>query len=242
MRFTENLLGLGYQTPGSESDEATEFIEEATGYTESDLLVVSSDRFTYDDPEFQRAFDGSIAAIEDEDARRPRSCAPARTAAARSRRTARAATAVVAIKGEVADRQDFAKEVQGPIDEAAGDGLRGRPDRQLAGAGGPAPHRGGRLLKAEAVGFPIALFLLLLAFGTVVAAGLPLMMAYGGLIGSIGVVALLMFGIDFNYLRRDVHGHVRARARDRLLAAVRAAVPGGAAQGRHRIARSSSEP
>ena len=40
---------------------------------------------------------------------------------------------------------------------------------------------------------------MLLAFGTVVAAGLPLMMAYGGLIGSIGVVALLMFGIDFNY-------------------------------------------
>ena len=41
-------------------------------------------------------------------------------------------------------------------------------------------------------------FEVLLAFGTVVAAGLPLMMAYGGLIASIGVVALLMFAIDFN--------------------------------------------
>ena len=98
----------------------------------------------------------------------------------------------------MADRQDFAKEIQDPIDDAAGADFE-------AGLTGNSPVMADLLhveevdvIKAEAVGLPIALFLLLLAFGTVVAAGLPLMMAYGGLIGAIGVVALLMFAIDFN--------------------------------------------
>jgi putative drug exporter of the RND superfamily len=197
LRFEGNLLGLGYQVPGSESDEATEFIEEETGFTESDLLVVTSDEFTFDDPEFQSAFDSSIAAIEEEsgDALILR---PGENGGGQVSDDGQAATAVVAIDGDVADRQDFAKEVQDPIDDAAGEDFE-------AGLTGNSPVLADLLhveevdvIKAEAVGLPIALFLLLLAFGTVVAAGLPLMMAYGGLIGSIGIVALLMFAIDFN--------------------------------------------
>ena len=197
MRFSDNLLGLGYQTPGSESDKATDFIESHTGYTETDLLVVTSNRYSYDDPQFQKAFNASIAAVEDEgsDVLVVR---PGENGGGQISKDRHAATATVALKGEVADRQDFAKEVQDPIDDAAGSDFE-------AGLTGNSPVLADLIhteeidsIKAEAVGFPIALFLLLLAFGTVVAAGLPLMMAYGGLLGAIGVVALLMFGIDFN--------------------------------------------
>jgi RND superfamily putative drug exporter len=195
-RFSDNLLGLGYQAPGSESDKATDFIKDRTGHSESDTLVVSSDRFTYDDPEFQRAFAASIAAIkEDGDVL---VVSPDQKGGGQLSPDRHVATAIVALKGDVADRQDFARDAQDPIDDAAGDGFE-------AGLTGNSPLLADLLhteqvdsLKAEAVGFPIALCLLLLAFGTVVAAGLPLMMAYGGLIGSVGIVALLMFGIDFN--------------------------------------------
>ncbi len=197
-RYTENLLGLGYQTPDSESDQATKFIEDQTGYTETDVLVVSSDRFTYDDPEFQQAFDASIVAIQEEDSD-VLVLRPGENGGGQISEDRQAATATVAIKGEVADRQDFAKDVQGPIDDAAGSDFE-------AGLTGNSPVLADLLhveeidlIKAEAVGFPLALLLLLLAFGTVVAAGLPLMMAYGGLIASIGVVSLLMFVVDFNY-------------------------------------------
>jgi RND superfamily putative drug exporter len=53
-------------------------------------------------------------------------------------------------------------------------------------------------LKAEAVGFPVAIILLLLAFGAAMAALLPLMMAYGGLLGAIAIVAVLMLFQSFN--------------------------------------------
>ena len=198
MRWSDNLLGLGYQTPGSESDEATKFIEDQTGYTESDVLVVTSDQFTFDDPQFQRAFNGSIAAVENEDGD-VLVIPPGENGGGQISQDRHAATATVALKGDVADRQDFAKNVQDPIDEAAGEDFE-------AGLTGNSPVLADLLhteeidlIKAEGVGFPIALLLLLLAFGTVVAAGLPLMMAYGGLIASIGVVALLMFVMNFNY-------------------------------------------
>jgi putative drug exporter of the RND superfamily len=197
LRFSNSLLGVGYQAPGSESDKATDFIEDTTGYSETDTLVISSDRYTYDDPQFQQALNRGVAAIKEEDSD-VLVAPPGQNGGGQVSPDRKAATVTVALKGDVADRQDFAKEVQDPIDDAVGGDFE-------AGLTGNSPVLADLLhteevdsIKAEAVGFPIALFLLLLAFGTVVAAGLPLMMAYGGLIGSIGVVGLLMFGIDFN--------------------------------------------
>jgi RND superfamily putative drug exporter len=197
MHFSNSLLGVGYQAPGSESDKASDFIKDKTGYSENDTLVIASSQYTYDDPQFQRALTASIAAIKEKDSD-VLALPPGQNGGGQVSPDRHAATVTVALKGSVADRQDFSREVQSPIDDAAGPGFE-------AGLTGNSPVLADLLhteevdsIKAEAVGFPIALFLLLLAFGTVVAAGLPLMMAYGGLIASIGVVGLLMFGIDFN--------------------------------------------
>ncbi|WP_169577195.1 MMPL family transporter [Sporichthya polymorpha] len=197
LRFDSNLLGVGYQVPGSESEQASKFIEEQTGFTETDLLVVASDSLTFDDNEFQRSFDAAVDAIREENDEL-RVVPPGEPGGGAISEDRHVATATVYLTGDVADRQKLAHHLQDVIDDVVDDPLR-------AGLTGNSPVLADLVhteeidvAKAELVGLPIALLLLLLAFGSVVAALLPLMMAYGGLIAAIGVVALLMFLLDFN--------------------------------------------
>jgi RND superfamily putative drug exporter len=53
--------------------------------------------------------------------------------------------------------------------------------------------------KAEMFGMPIALVVMLLAFGTVVAAGVPLLLGFAAIVGALGIVALIgkAFALSF---------------------------------------------
>ncbi len=195
--FESGLRGLGYNVPGTESDDAALQVEQATGLIERDLLVISSDRERWPSPSFRAAYGAAIRLIHrvnpEIKVAGPKRGGEGAIAADRT-----AITAVLALGGNVADRQADALDIQRGLDGEFGDNFS-------AGVIGNSPAladlievENRELVTAEAVGLPIAMILLLIAFGTVVAAGLPLMIGFGGLLASIGVVAIAMTVIDFN--------------------------------------------
>ena len=197
--FQSNLRGVGYDTPGTDSYKATQFISHVTGYTERDTLVVSSVSGGHHagDPKFRAALASAAAAIREVDPRilvlDPGSpgggeISPDRTVV----------TATVGLTGSAAHRQDVAKRLQDGLKAAMGPGF-------TAGVVGDSPLLADLIdiedkdmVKAELVGLPIAAFILLIAFGSAVAAGIPLVLGMSGLFVSFGVIAGFMLLRSFN--------------------------------------------
>ena len=73
------------------------------------------------------------------------------------------------------------------------------------------------MLKSELFSWPVTLAILVLAFGSLVAAGLPLMLTIVGLVASAGVLYLGTLFADLD-LGDELRADVRARARHRLRA------------------------
>jgi len=195
--FKDGLLGLGYQVPGSESYQAAQIIEHDTGFSETDLLVVSSSRYRYGEPQFMRALDAAIAAVKHQ-APSALELAPGQRGGGQVSKDREVATVTVAVKGSVAARQDLAGRIQPAVRSAVGPGFS-------AGLTGDSPVLRDLTyieeidtLKAEGVGLPVTVVLLLLAFGGVIAALLPLMLAYAGVLVAVAVIACLMIFQSFN--------------------------------------------
>ena len=74
------------------------------------------------------------------------------------------------------------------------------------------------MMKSELFSWPVTLAILVLAFGSLVAAGLPLMLTILGLVASAGLLALLDARLRDLDLGDELRADVRARARDRLRA------------------------
>jgi RND superfamily putative drug exporter len=120
-------------------------------------------------------------------------------------RDGRAALALVGLDGSsAAQRAAQAARVQGRVAELvrtdpAGADRAGQVRAWLAGYSPTANDltavEGADAERAESIGLPVALVVLVLAFGAVVAALVPLLLAMAGLLLSFGVVALLSLGL-----------------------------------------------
>jgi RND superfamily putative drug exporter len=195
--FQSKLLGVGYDTPGTESYRASQFIAAHAGYTERDTLVFSSDRYVASDPAFKRAVTAGVAAVRKTD---PRALVvlPGQPAGGAISPDQRALTATIGLRGDTSNRQDAAHALEGALAGAMPPGVS-------AGITGDAPLLGDLvrqeekdMVSAELVGLPIAALILLIAFGGAIAAGLPLLLGICGLLVSFGIVALLMVFRTFN--------------------------------------------
>ena len=87
---------------------------------------------------------------------------------------------------------------------------------------------------SEAVGLAAAVIILLFAFGTVVAMGLPITTAILGLASGLALVGILGHLIEVPVGRRDARDDDRARRRDRLLALHHLPPPHADARGHER--------
>ena len=85
---------------------------------------------------------------------------------------------------------------------------------------------------SEGIGILAAIIIMLLAFGSVVAMGLPIMTALFGIAIAFAVLDLLSHVITTPDLRPRDHGHDRARGGHRLRAVHRHPLPQGLAEGR----------
>ena len=93
------------------------------------------------------------------------------------------------------------------------------------------------MMKSELISWPVTLAILLLAFGSLVAAGLPLMLTILGLVASAGLLARALAGVRDLDLGDELRADVRARARDRLRALRRPPLPRARSSARSSSAR-----
>lgn len=173
----------GFSAPDSEGAKAVAILQEELGFSPSQLAVIfTSDTLRADDPAFLREVDAAVAPLRAlpyvDDVITP---GLDETLIAPSKRLA---YAVVGLSQPAEEAQREAREIEAAIVP--------QPDLKVVVAGGPsfyadiefASQRD--LQRAELIAFPFAMVALIVVFGSLVAAAVPL------LVGSAGVgVALL---------------------------------------------------
>ena len=188
-RVEHALSGAGWEATGSESVDVRDRVErEFEGLSSSALLVVvSSGELTVDDP----AFNAVVTRVERELAAQDHvgSVVPPRedTSISHDRHTAVVQAGAEGTSNEMVRVADEAK------DDLAGLG-GDRVDVALTGASGMWSDfneaNKSAMLKSELISWPVTLAILVLAFGSLVAAGLPLMLTILGLASAAGTLYL----------------------------------------------------
>nr|WP_239521754.1 MMPL family transporter [Geodermatophilus sabuli] len=173
------MTGGGFEDPDSESSLASEVAERELGRAGGDVVVLySSDELTVDDPAFAAAVEQSLAALPDDVVEE--SVTFFATGAPQLVSEDRSATyALLTLTGDEDERTEGLELVE---DRLSAPGL----ETQIGG--GTTINRdinervSADIARAEMISLPILAVLLVLIFGSVAAAGLPL---------AIGVVAIL---------------------------------------------------
>ncbi|WP_232534951.1 MMPL family transporter [Nocardia terpenica] len=109
-----------------------------------------------------------------------------------------AALAIVGLDGDIHQLPDRAAGVQRAIDKAAGSGIRAYLTGYSPVTNDLTVVETSAAEKSESIGLPIAFLVMVVAFGGVVAAVLPLILAVAGLSLTIGVVYALSAGLTFD--------------------------------------------
>ncbi|NUS57417.1 MAG: MMPL family transporter [Streptomycetaceae bacterium] len=188
-QVTSALAGAGWQANGSESVHVRELAQQHFGGNASSALqvVVSSDR-PVDDPAVQQVLADATARLKADS--RIADVVPPQPGATISPdgRTA------ILLAGANADTNDMvraADDLKGPLADLSHDGIT------VAATGASvlwsdfntANHDA--MMKSEMLSWPVTLAILVLAFGSLVAAGLPLLLTMAGLAASAGALVLL---------------------------------------------------
>jgi RND superfamily putative drug exporter len=189
--FAEGALsGAGWEASGSESVHARDRIESAFpgrgGYGLP--VVVASDRAPFDDP----AVAATIAAVRATLRSDPAVGGVVGPRAGRSVSRDRRTVVVLGLAGAPPDEMvEAAGRLKGRLAALSRPGVTVRPT-------GPATmwsdfNSANRraMLRAETLSWPLTLGLLVLAFGTLIAAGLPLLLTFAGLAGAGGGLFLV---------------------------------------------------
>jgi len=189
------IIGLGialageyeadYNTPGSESKAASELTERAFGgYTGQEVLVVWKDEDGANSPAARKRVDAFLAEVEGIEHVEP--ATPTRVS---EDGTIASSSLPLTVPGWEVPKEDGEKLVEAAEGNSVG-GL------EIELAGDPI-YRAQEQTSPEVLGFVGAAIVLLIAFGSVVAAGLPLAIALIGFgISAGGLIALLANLID----------------------------------------------
>lgn len=199
-RFTTALTGPPLQVNGSDSALAQQIISERFGepFAEQDLVVFTSASLTVDDPAFRDVVNEALGRV------RPLRGvvniispygAGTESLIAADRQMA---TAVVSITGSNAEKQALVPLLTNVASSAA------TPYVAIYVTGSSpliaelVAQEQEDLTRAEQLGLPAALLILLVASGTVVAAGLPILLAFAGITVTFGVLGAASLVSEFN--------------------------------------------
>jgi len=188
-RVEDALSGAGWEASGSESVAARAVVErEFDGLSSSSLMVVlNSDTLRAGDPAFQQAI-GAVEGL----LRESESIASVVTPkdGVSISRDGRTAVVQAGAAGSPTEMVRAADELKGELRAAGGEDV----EVALTGASGlwsdfNEANRAA-MLKSELISWPVTLAILVLAFGSLVAAGLPLMLTILGLVAAAGSLFL----------------------------------------------------
>jgi RND superfamily putative drug exporter len=191
------LSGAGWQANGSESVRVRTLVQRDFGGVASSALtvVVHSDSQTASDPAF-RATVARVERVLHADTRISRVVPPAPGATVS--RDGHTALVLGGAAGDPTAMVAAADRLKGPLAAAGAAGVT----VSLTGASGmwsdfnTANRKA--MMKSELFSWPVTLGILVLAFGSLVAAGLPLMLTILGLLASAGLLALLTHGFEIS--------------------------------------------
>ncbi len=193
-RVEHALSGAGWQDSGSESVAARELVNENFAGNDSTALmvVVHSESATLDDPEFAATV-GRVEDVLRDDAAVASVTPPGPQTTSADRRTA------VVMGGAGDDPTAMvaaADDLKGELRAAGTDAVA----VDLTGASGMWSdfNEANReaMLRSEIISWPVTLAILVVAFGALVAAGLPLMLTIMGLVASAGSLFVLSQAFD----------------------------------------------
>jgi RND superfamily putative drug exporter len=191
------LSGAGWQANGSQSVQARALIQRNFGGLSSSapVVVIHSPTLTTSSPAF-RATVARAEAILRSDSRISR-VVPPRPGVSISR-DGHTALIVAGAKKDPTAMVAAADKLKGKLSALATGGV----SVSLTGASGMwsdfnAANRGA-MMKSELYSWPVTLAILVLAFGSLVAAGLPLLLTMLGLLASAGLLALLTHGFEIS--------------------------------------------
>ena len=188
-KVEHGLSGAGWEATGSESLTVRETVDREFGGLSSSALmvVVHADEKTASDPAFQAVVAGAQGALE-ADPRVTQVVAPRPgQSISRDGHTAVIQAGAAAGSNEMVRAAD---DLKTELAELPSDGVQ----VSLTGASGMWSDfneaNKSAMMKSELISWPVTLGILLLAFGSLVAAGLPLMLTILGLVASAGSLYL----------------------------------------------------
>ncbi|MBF6187030.1 MMPL family transporter [Nocardia cyriacigeorgica] len=187
----ENRLGaMDFGVEGSESTGVDRLVAQHFPQfgAEQAVIVLRSSALTADDSDFRAAVTHTVTAAKEVpgvvDVIGPYDGPPGSQISA----DGHVAIALVGIGGDMAERARVARDLQGAIattgDDSVEVGLTGYSAVQNAAT----ELQNADLTRAEAIGIPVALILLVLALGALVAAAVPIGVAIAGLLTTVGVL------------------------------------------------------
>jgi putative drug exporter of the RND superfamily len=196
-RVESVLSGAGWQADGSESVAARELVQEHFGGLASTgpTVVLHSETLTVDDAAFRQTVAAVVATLRD-DARVATVLEPRAGSTVSS--DGRTALVVAGARGEPTEMVAAADDLKRALAQVGSADVA----VSLTGASGmwsdfnEANKKA--MLKSELLSWPVTLAILVLAFGSLVAAGLPLMLTILGLLASAGLLALLTNAFDIS--------------------------------------------
>ncbi|MEV5412739.1 MMPL family transporter [Thermopolyspora sp. NPDC052614] len=197
--FTSHLTSGGNEVTDSESLRAEQVIEGRfpSVASEGDVFVVHSARLTAQDPEFRRAVDGVVGRA----AARPEVISVGIPYTAPERLISPDGHTALVRVGLTGDPVELQRQA-GPLQEVARSLSTPEIEVYLTGSAPLAAEIGAQggedLARAESIGFPAAAVVLVIAFGSLVAAGIPLLLGVVTLLAAFGVLGVAALFTDFD--------------------------------------------
>jgi RND superfamily putative drug exporter len=196
-RAEHALSGAGWEASGSESVEARRLVQEHFGGLSSQafMVVVHSDELMTSDPAFAAAL-GSVATTlrgSDDVTTVVEPQGPAAVS-----RDGHTAVVMAGTSGTPTEAVAAADDLKRELADLASEDV----SVSLTGASGMWSDfneaNKEAMLKSELISWPVTLVILVVAFGSLVAAGLPLMLTILGLVASAGLLWVLTHGFDIS--------------------------------------------
>lgn len=199
-RFLDTLTGFPVAVNGSESQLMEQMIQQkfSRSYTEQDLIVFNSPTQTVYDVQYQRVIASAVRNVSSVPGVANVISPLDPQADNQVSSDGHAAAALISLRGDALTLQKLAPKITQAAQRAATAGIHVNVTGEAEIMSDMAVQETQDLALAERIGLPIALLVLLVAFGSLVAAGLPLLLAGIGITVTFGLLSLATFVTTFD--------------------------------------------
>jgi RND superfamily putative drug exporter len=201
-RFEDNLTGPPLGVSGSESARAAEIVDREfkSSFDEQDLIVFESDSLTVNDPSYRRKVEETVEMVAAQPLVSDVITPFDSRAEDQVSGDGRVSAVIVNLSGTARERQRFVPELIRIAEGAATEDIQIYVTGRSPLIFDLVRQEREDLNRAERLGLPIALAILIVASGTLVAASIPLVLAMAGVAVTFGILGAtsVFAGFHFN--------------------------------------------